>query len=533
MRDKQTKEILYRFHKELNRSFESPHMLMAHALELISRYLKPDRLCFFAWDPKESVLSLRMAWIYGVCMEMEEDIDVGESSILRAVVENQKIVPSQTPGCFAIYIPLQWGGDRGKLTRIGSLRLERMRKSRPHSASGKSKARKAGRRHASQDSNHGGSKWTDREKELVLGLAEELAWNLHQVELAQANRRQLKKVTALTELTEVFASSLRVRDGFRLILQGIQKYFGFDRVRLYLVDKQAQKLKGELSADIRGHVKSLAYEEMPLESGSHRFVDIILGKGSDSFIDRYKDWVLYLPLTVQGTSTGLLIVDNLLSQQLIVHDDLMLLKSFAGQIALAVDNARLFDEVQELSLYDELTKLPLRRYFSQRLQEEAYRAERFKQPMALIWMDIDYFKHVNDTFGHQIGDKVLREVGRVVLANLRKIDFPCRYGGDEILVLLPQARAADAMTIADRLNAEVKEIKVAVPFAKVGEVRVNVSQGIATFPDDAGSMDELLQKADEALYWVKSHNKGGTAVYGEVLGKGKESNEKERKERKQ
>ncbi|HBW22948.1 MAG TPA: hypothetical protein DEF68_06165, partial [Elusimicrobia bacterium] len=118
-----------------------------------------------------------------------------------------------------------------------------------------------------------------------------------------------------------------------------------------------------------------------------------------------KDCVLYMPLVVQGTTIGLLIVDNLLSQQKIEPGELAMLKSFAGQIGLALDNVRLFDKVEELSLYDELTKLPLRRYFNQRFQEEFYRAERFKQPLAVIWGDVDYFKEVNDTYGHQIGDK--------------------------------------------------------------------------------------------------------------------------------
>ena len=318
-------------------------------------------------------------------------------------------------------------------------------------------------------------------------------------------------------MTEIFATSLRVNDGLRLILQGIRQSFGFDRVRLYLVDKEANKLKGELSADIWGHVRSLSYEEIPLEAGSHRFADIILGKSPENFAERYKDSVIYLPLTVQSETIGLLMLDTLLSQQPILHDDLVMIKSFAGQIALAVDNSRLFEKVQELSLYDELTRLPMRRFFFERLQAEVYRAERFKQPMALIWMDVDYLKEINDTYGHLIGDHALKEVSRVVLGNLRKIDFPCRYGGDEILILLPQARAAEAKAIASRLAVQSSEIRIPVAFSKTGEVRLTVSQGIATFPDDAGSQEELLQKADEALYWVKSHGKGAIALYGDVI----------------
>jgi len=337
--------------------------------------------------------------------------------------------------------------------------------------------------------------------------------NYYKAEFSSLNEKYSRNIEAITELTEVFAGSLRVRDSFKRILAGIQSYFGFDRVRLYLIDEKNKKLKGELSADIRGQVKSIGYEEIPLEAGSHRFADIVLGRDSGAFMERYKDCVLYLPLAVQGSNIGLLIVDNLLSQQRIAQEDLVLLKSFAGQIGMAVDNVRLFDKVEELSLYDELTRLPLRRYFNQRFQEEFYRAERFKQPLALVWGDIDYFKEVNDTYGHQTGDLALKEVGRVILSNLRKIDFPCRYGGDEVIIMLPQATGEEAMKFAQRLLEELSEVRIPVPFSKTRELKISMSFGVSTFPQDASSQEKLLEKADSALYWVKSHFRGRAALY--------------------
>ncbi len=338
----------------------------------------------------------------------------------------------------------------------------------------------------------------------------------YKAEFTGLNKKYAKNLAVITELTEIFANSLRVRESFKHILAGIQTYFGFDRVRLYLIDEGGRKLKGELSSDIRGQIKSIAYEEIPLEAGAHRFADIVLGHSPGVFMERYKDCVLYMPLVVQGVTIGLLIVDNLLSQQKIEPGELSMLKSFAGQIGLALDNVRLFDKVEELSLYDDLTRLPLRRYFNQRFQEEFYRAERFKTPLAVIWADVDYFKEVNDTYGHQIGDRVLKEIGRVVLSNLRKIDFPCRYGGDEIIVLLPQAAGAEAEKLAQRLSEEIREIRIPVPFSKARELTVSVSLGISTFPADASSIETLLEKADDALYWVKSHGRGQIALAGAV-----------------
>lgn|GEM_PF-347754 len=495
-------ELLYRYHKELNQPFADSRELLVRALDLMAGQLKLDQVCFFDWTPDESLLSQRLVWRAGAAMDMEEDIAVAGGSPLRAVLEHGGVYVSQNLNYPALYIPVQWkGGGRrlagrpetGDEPRLGALRMERLKKSWAFSS---------------------------REKELARGLADELAHNLSHAELDQFNREQLNRAHALNELTGVFASSMRVEDGMRLILQGIQRYFGFDRVRLYLVSHAERKLKGELSADARGQVRSLAHEQIPLQPGVHRFADIVLGNSAgDAVTDNYRETVIYLPLTVQGKSVGLLIVDNLLSQQPILQEDMVSLSSFAGQIALAVDNAMLFEQVQELSQFDELTRLPLRRYFNERFQEEMYRAERFAQPMALIWLDIDFFKEVNDAYGHQIGDQVLFEAGRVILSNLRKIDFPCRYGGDEIIILLPQARADDARAIAARLAQEISEIRVPVPFAKAGEVRVSVSQGIATYPGDAASGEELLARADEALYWVKSHGRGGVAVYSQVFAK--------------
>ncbi|MBI4051266.1 MAG: diguanylate cyclase [Elusimicrobia bacterium] len=483
------KERLYRFHKELNRPYDSLDKLVTRALSLMIQQIRMDFVSFFLLNPQELILSMELVLAKDSWLEIDEEIHLLEGSPLWQLTEGKRkylLYHSPYP---ILYVPLKWQGQTPPQA-LGVLRLER-----------------TGSRRS----------FTARERLLAQNFAEELAQNFHQAQTDQKNREQLNRVSTLTNLTEIFASSLRVEDGLKLILQGIQQYFGFDRVRLYLVDRQAQKLKGELSADIRGQVKSLSHEEIPMQPGVHRFVDLVLGSGPDPLLERYKDTVLYIPLKVQGQSTGLLIVDNLLSQQSIAQEDVGLLRSFAGQIALAVDNARLFDEVQDLSLYDALTQLPLRRYFMQRFQEEIYRAERFNQPLALLWLDIDYFKQINDTYGHQLGDQVIKEVGRIILKNLRKIDFPCRYGGDEVLILLPQAKEEEAKAIASRLVQEIRDLRMPVKFSTSQVIQASVSLGIATFPGDAGSLEELMQRADEALYWVKSHGKNGVALYRETV----------------
>jgi diguanylate cyclase (GGDEF)-like protein len=480
---------------ETGRAFyDGRDAFMKAALESVCGQFPLDAASFYEYDEKNGLLRLRHRYASGVAFEHEEDLRPVPGSPAARALDTLEAVSAKAPGGSFLYSPFRFdycdpAGGRGVIPCFGLVRLERSVRKRGFSPSEAARAD---------------------------AYLKSFLRDYYKAEFFSLNRKYDKNVAAITELTEVFATALRVRDSFRHILSGIQTYFGFDRVRLYLIDEPNRKLKGELSADIRGQIKSISYEEIPLEPGAHRFADIVLGRSSGAFMERYKDCVLYMPLSVQGVTIGLLIVDNLLSQQRIEPQELAMLKSFGGQIALAVDNSRLFDKVEELSLYDELTKLPLRRYFNQRFQEEFYRAERFKQPLALIWADIDYFKEVNDTYGHQIGDKVLKEAGRVILSNLRKIDFPCRYGGDEIIILLPQATGAEAQRLAQRLSQELAELRIPVPFSKTRELRVTMSIGISTFPQDAATMDAMLEKADDALYWVKSHGRGKIALYSDV-----------------
>ncbi len=491
---KKAKQILRKGSGENYAFFGSREAFLKGLLESSSRLMAAERVSFYYYDEKNALLRLMMRRCGGASFEVEEDARPAPDSPAADALASQKPVAFSNKAGHCLLAPfcveISSAGGAGQTPIRGLVRLERTLKK--------------------------GRRFSPAEAGAAHEYLCEFMRSYYKAEFMALSGKYARNLAAITELTEIFANSLRVRDSFRHILTGIQTYFGFDRVRLYLIDERGQKLKGELSSDIRGNIKSIAYEEIPLEAGAHRFADIVLGKSSGVFMERYKDCVLYMPLVVQGVTMGLLIVDNLLSQQKIEPGGLAMLKSFAGQIGLALDNVRLFDKVEELSLYDELTKLPLRRYFNQRFQEEFYRAERFKQPLAVIWADIDHFKEVNDTYGHQIGDQVLREAGRVILANLRKIDFPCRYGGDEIVVLLPQATGAEAMKLAARLAEEIGGIRVPVPFSKSRELAVSMSLGISTFPADASSMDGLLEKADDALYWVKSHGRGHAVLAGEM-----------------
>jgi len=323
-----------------------------------------------------------------------------------------------------------------------------------------------------------------------------------------------RNVKIATSLGDIFTRSITQKDSFKYVMRGLENIFGFDRIRLYRVDETKNILYGVFSIDRTGMINDISHDTVVMIRGSSSLVDILLSK-EDIIV---KDYIIYLPLRIDQKNIGMLVVDNLLGRIPINKYYIDILRSFSSLFALAIENIILFERIEEISLYDELTNLPLRRFFNQRISEEFYRANRFNQPLSLIWIDIDYFKEINDTYGHQVGDVVLIEIASTIMRTIRKIDFPCRWGGDEILILLPQSNKEHALGLARRLIDEIKKIKIDLSSFGISKViNLSVSIGISSYPDDAKNIQELLEKADDALYWIKSHGKDGVISYSDII----------------
>ena len=365
--------------------------------------------------------------------------------------------------------------------------------------------------------------FTEQEKILIKDLALEISHNLRNTEIDQAKNQRLSVSTALNDLSTIFASSLRLNDGLELILKGVQKYFRFDRVRLYLTDDEGSKIKSVLGVDISGKVTQQDGASLKEEE------DQLLKEVFDSAATyRATRSVIYIPLKVQRNKVGFLTFDNILSRRKIGYLDFISLQQFASQMALAIDNARLFERVQELSNFDELTKLPVRRYFNEKFAEEIYRSKRFDLTLSLMIMDIDWFKQINDGYGHQIGDWALKEVSKVIRTGLRQTDVPCRFGGDEMVIMLPRTTGEEAKIIAKRLKDRIGAITLPSRYTEGKDVHLSISQGISSFPMDGNTPEELLEKADKALYVVKQNGRGHFAVYREVADQVQAAEEAER-----
>jgi two-component system cell cycle response regulator len=181
--------------------------------------------------------------------------------------------------------------------------------------------------------------------------------------------------------------------------------------------------------------------------------------------------------------------------------DLQTIRTFASQAAVALDNVLLHQEAQRLSVTDGLTGLRNYRSFQQAISRETERAVRFGRPMGLLMLDLDNFKNVNDTYGHQVGDAVLIEVADRVRAEVREVDLVARYGGEEFTVVLPETDRLGAEQIAERICERVRGRPL---HASGVELRITVSIGVAVLPDDGTTPSALVRAADHALYTAKA-----------------------------
>jgi diguanylate cyclase (GGDEF)-like protein len=210
--------------------------------------------------------------------------------------------------------------------------------------------------------------------------------------------------------------------------------------------------------------------------------------------------ILAVPLRSMGAVLGVLALYGRLDDRAYDPADEDALRTLAGQAGIAIDNVQLHQEAERLSTTDALTGLWNFRYLSMSLAREIERSTRFERPLAVLMLDLDNFKAVNDERGHAVGDAVLRELAHRVQEQIREVDTFARYGGEEFVVVLPETTVEGATQLAERICSAVRRD----PFdVEGGPLRVTVSVGGAAFPTQGSSAATLMRAADKALYVAK------------------------------
>ncbi|MCW2570602.1 MAG: diguanylate cyclase [Frankiales bacterium] len=314
------------------------------------------------------------------------------------------------------------------------------------------------------------------------------------------NERELRRrrydLEALAELSRRVEAASSPPEVVDVLLERIAEEFGLERMALLRHEH------GELSLfAVRGRIEPLAgsFSDGP-GSVVRRVANTrrtLLAAGIDDDLDASlasmlpdAGNLLIVPLTVDERTTGVLIAEYPFSRGTRIERRIVdMVERFASHAALALENALLLEQVRETSVTDGLTSIANRRHFDGSLTRHLARATRTSEPCSLLLLDIDHFKRLNDTRGHQVGDDVLREVAQVLRAHARTNDVAARYGGEEFALILDACAPEEAAATAERIRSA---IATALP--------VTVTVGVATFPVNAVQGEDLVRAADRALY---------------------------------
>jgi diguanylate cyclase (GGDEF)-like protein len=332
--------------------------------------------------------------------------------------------------------------------------------------------------------------------------------------LSAVNERELRRrrgdLEALTSLAEQIERTDDSSSVARTLLDAAVASFEFPR--------------GVVIASAEGHLPLLASyglgEDVARRPGrpgtsavvaqAHAQHATVLVRGLDPEQDAWLSHLLpdasnlvVVPLSAEGRSLGALVVEHTGSAK-IQRRVVTGLERSATYAALALRNAWLLEQVQRLAATDGLTKIANRRTFEATLEREVARATRSADHVSLVMIDIDHFKSLNDSHGHQAGDEVLRNVAAALSCECRDFDTPARYGGEEFAVILPGCGPEEAFEIADRLRCAVALAPSTVP--------ITASAGVASYPAHAGDADTLVKAADEALYASKHAGRNRTST---------------------
>ncbi len=357
---------------------------------------------------------------------------------------------------------------------------------------------------------------------IVDAFGDHAAVAIQNARLFQRTQASLAKTETLYQVAQAVIAGSTLTETLQNVVDGVGVAIPADRVSLITMNPRLERVVhfvrggpgrdrvvaadfAELWDGLVGHVMR---ERQPVISSSDRD-DEREGPLARARREATEDGaVMVAPLGYRGKIFGVITAVNRRDEPEFTNNDLTLLEAMANQAAMAIENARLFEEVERLAVTDELTGLNNRRGFFDLGRREMERAQRTHRPVTALMLDLDGFKRINDTFGHAVGDEVLRHLGDRCRRAVRDIDLVGRYGGEEFCVLLPETDLKTALEVAERIRSSIAD----QPFdTAAGPLAIRISIGLALAGEDGGeTVETLLDRADTAMYHVKQE--GGNAV---------------------
>ncbi len=332
--------------------------------------------------------------------------------------------------------------------------------------------------------------------------------------------QKIEKLKCLVDINSIIASSLDKKRVLKTILEQTKNLIGCAKSSILLIDNETNQLVFEvltneeeekILSDVRlnigeGIAGSVWQNGKPLlikdAQNDSRF-----SKKADSKSEFVTTSIIAVPLISNGKIIGVMEAINKIDNTFFNSYDLYLFEHLSIQAAVALDNASLY----EMAISDGKTKLFIHRYFQSRLDEELKRTSRYGGDISIVMFDIDHFKSVNDTYGHQMGDEVLIKVATIIKNNCRVSDIPSRFGGEEFAVILVETNKDGAVFYGEKIRKLVEE---SVFIHKDKEVKITISAGIAVDSDNQPKDSaDFLSMADKALYYSKKNGRNQTNLF--------------------
>ncbi len=382
------------------------------------------------------------------------------------------------------------------------------------------------------------------------------------IKLKQDLERTKTELGILYEISNAMRTTLKLDEILYIILTGVTAHIGlgFNRAILFLVNEKDGLIEGKVAigpetGEEAGRIwTEIEQEKMDLEdlisvykSGNttggesglsqqvrnlklslynvnENLLALVAQEGmplhlTGDTIEKYRNApmikllnsseIVFIPLKAKDRVNGIIVADNFITHEPITKDDIRMLTMLANQAGLAIENSQLYEKTVIRAHTDPLSELWNHGHFHYLLQAELEKAKATSMPLSLIMVDIDDFKVYNDALGHQVGDKLLKELAQLLKNQSRKMDYVCRYGGEEFTIILPETGKKEAFLIAERLREDTKTHPFAHEEIMPGK-KLTVSLGLATFPEDASNPSELISRSDKALYQAKRKGKNST-----------------------
>lgn len=368
---------------------------------------------------------------------------------------------------------------------------------------------------------------THDDLQLLSTLSSHIGVAIENARLFEEEQRLSTQRKTIAEVGRTIAAILDLDTLLSQVVDLIAQNFRYYHVHIFQVDQDSDSALYKAGTGEAG--LTIAEEGLRLKVGEEGLVGWVARHGEPVLVhDVSQDPRYYAHPDLPDTRSELNVpiragekvigVLDVQSTELNAFDesDLDTLQTLADQLAVAMENARLYEETQQLAITDGLTGLHNLRYFYEALEKEIQRSERYHRSVSLIMLDIDNFKRYNDTYGHLAGDDLLTELAQLMSKVTRQTDTLARYGGEEFVIILPETETEGAGFLAERLQEEVNEHRFSIPNGQTMG-RITISLGIATYPHHADSTKALVDAADKALLRAKRAGKNRLFASGEEL----------------